>query len=93
LYDLAKDRCDNVPQGYLSKRVQREHLKKSVPEKYASDVYLLYGFVNGSVSLDVLQKEVLSKHKQRGTNSCSNGINDEEELLPSSKVKDGLDSC
>ncbi|XP_056003451.1 paramyosin-like [Ostrea edulis] len=62
LYDYAKSKIEDFPQGFLTERRQRG-TGKSVTEKYASDVYYIFAFVEGIVSTSEFQREVISKHK------------------------------
>ena len=63
MYDIAKCDCADFPEGVLVKRVKRSGQSKTVPEKYASDVYLLYKFYKGAIQSHVIQSDVLSKVK------------------------------
>ena len=85
LYDTAKEVCTDVPNGYLVKRVQRGHAKKSVIEKYASDVFLIYGFITGSVPPNTFQKDVLSKQRTKSTNEGSAEV---QEIADTQQDKD-----
>ncbi|KAK3108875.1 hypothetical protein FSP39_017671 [Pinctada imbricata] len=64
LYDYARHYCPNMPDGSLSTRVQRSN-GKTVMEKYAIDIYLLFNYVEGSVSSQVIERDVLSAHKKK----------------------------
>ncbi|KAK3083984.1 hypothetical protein FSP39_006285 [Pinctada imbricata] len=64
LYDYARHYCQNMPDGSLSTRVQRSN-GKTVMEKYAIDIYLLFNYVEGSVSSQVIERDVLSAHKKK----------------------------
>ena len=68
MYDYAKSQTENFPGGFLTERRQRGKSGKPVCEKYAADVYYLYAFVEGIVSSDELQKNVMSKHKMKNAN-------------------------
>ncbi|KAK3093526.1 hypothetical protein FSP39_016758 [Pinctada imbricata] len=64
LYDYARYKCSDMPEGSLSNRVQRNN-GRSVAQKYASDIYLLFHYIDGSVSAQMLQQEVMSSHRRR----------------------------
>ena len=64
MYDYARHACPDMPEGSLSNRVQRSN-GKAVIHKYAADIYLLFGFMEGSVSAQTLQSEVMSSHRRR----------------------------
>ena len=68
MYDFAKSQSESFPGGFLTERRQRGKSGKPVCEKYAADVYYLYAFVEGIVSSDELQKDVMSKHKMKNAN-------------------------
>ena len=63
MYDVAKAKSEDFPDGNLIKRVKRGGQSKSVCEKYACDVYLLFKFFKGSVPAHVIQTDVLSRQK------------------------------
>ncbi len=91
LYEVAKDRCEDVPRGFISKRVQRGHSKKTVIEKYASDVFILYSFITGAVSAEVVQKEVLSRQKQKNSEqTICDEEKDEDDVLKSAHMKEAI---
>ena len=62
MYDYAKDKCVNFPEGRcLIRRVKRSQSALYVSQKYASDIYMLYHYVMGDVTETILCSEVLSK--------------------------------
>lgn len=64
MYDYAKANIEEFPHGFLTERRQRG-TGKSITEKYASDVYYIYAFVEGVVSTTEFQREVMSRHKMK----------------------------
>lgn len=64
MYDYAKAYFEEFPPGFLKERRQRG-TGKSITEKYASDVYYIYAFVEGVVSTTEFQRVVLSRHKMK----------------------------
>lgn len=64
MYDYAEANFEEFPHGFLTERRQRG-TGKSVTEKYASDVYYIYTFVNGVVSTTKFQREVKNRHKMK----------------------------
>ena len=64
VYDYARHACPDMPEGSLSNRVQRSN-GRSVVQKYAADIYLLYSYIEGSVSSQTLLSEVMSSHRRR----------------------------
>lgn len=70
LYDYMKANSDEPPTGCLSKRVERGN--KTISEKYASDIYLLYGYLEGFIPVQQIQSEVMSKRRVSRLNSTVN---------------------
>lgn len=64
MYDYAKAYFEEFPHGFLTERWQRG-TGKSITEKYASDLYYIYVFVEEVVSTTEFQREVMSRHKMK----------------------------
>lgn len=95
LYDIAKAECSDFPDGVLIKRVNRGGRSKSIPDKYAADIYLLFKYIKGAVPPHVIQTDVLSRQRTRYTDigGCDNvydvsQVSDPENMTNKSKIND-----